>query len=113
MNYKKEKRIRRHSRVRAKISGTNQLPRLCVFKSNVHIYAQLIDDEKHLVIAQSSDIDLKKEKKTDLAYKVGQDIAKKANEKKIQSVVFDRGGFKYHGRVKQLAQGARDGGLKF
>lgn len=113
MNHKTEKRIRRHNRVRAKISGTNKVPRLCVFKSNVHIYAQLIDDEKHLIISQASDIDLKKEKKIDLAYKVGQEIAKKAIEKKIQTVVFDRGGFRYHGRVKQLAQGARDAGLKF
>ncbi len=113
MNYKKEKRIRRHARVRAKISGTSQLPRLCVFKSNSHIYAQLIDDQKHQTIAQASDIKLKKEKKTDLATKVGQEIGKIAVEKKIESVIFDRGGFKYHGRIKALAEGARQAGLKF
>lgn len=113
MNTKIQKRIRRHKRVRAKIIGTAKIPRLCVFKSNIHIYAQLIDDAKHVVLAQTSDLKLKKEKKTDLATKVGQEIAKLATEKKIETVVFDRGGFKYHGRIKALADGARSSGLKF
>jgi large subunit ribosomal protein L18 len=113
MNTKIQKRIRRHKRVRAKIIGTAKIPRLCVFKSNTHIYAQLIDDAKHLVLAQANDLKLKKEKKTDLATKVGQEIAKLATDKKINTVVFDRGGFKYHGRIKALAEGARSSGLKF
>lgn len=113
MNTKIQKRIRRHKRVRAKIIGTAKIPRLCVFKSNIHIYAQIIDDAKHAVLAQASDLKLKKEKKTDLAVKVGQEIAKLATDKKIDTVVFDRGGFKYHGRIKALADGARSSGLKF
>lgn len=113
----RQKRYRRHKRVRAKVSGTATIPRLCVFRSNQHIYAQLIDDEKNQVIAAASDLELKGPKKglrkLDKAQKVGQLIAKKGQEKKISKVVFDRGGYKYHGRVKALADGARKGGLKF
>lgn len=127
MLQKQEKRERRHKRVRAKIKGTVKLPRLCVFRSNKHIYAQLIDDEKSHTLASASDLELKKFKtkkkkqkdqknltpKVMIAYEVGKLIAKKATEKKIEKVVFDRGGYKYHGRVKALAEGAREGGLKF
>ena len=134
---KQEKRYRRHRRVRAKISGTIKLPRFCVFRSSKHIYGQLIDDEKGKTILSSSDLELKKSKvkspkskiqiknkktkdiqkplsgKIATAYEVGQLLAKKAIEKKIEKIVFDRGGYKYHGRIKALAEGAREGGLKF
>jgi len=124
---KKQKRYQRHKRVRAKISGTDQRPRLGIFKSARHIYAQLIDDEAGKVLASASDLDLPKAAgkgkaedgqealsgKTAKAFKVGKIIAKKAEEAKIKEAVFDRGGYKYHGRVKALADGAREGGLKF
>jgi len=115
---------RRHKRVRAKIVGTSKVPRLCVFRSNQHIYAQLIDDSKGKTLASVNDFELKKGKaksadkqemsgKIKLAFEVGKLIAKKAGENKISKVVFDRGGFQYHGRVKAVADGAREGGLKF
>ncbi len=113
---KQEKRRRRHRRVRAKVFGTARLPRLSVFRSARHIYAQLIDDEKAGTLAAASDSELKKtdnKKKADKALQVGKLIAEKALKKKIEKVVFDRGGYKYHGRVKALAEGAREGGLKF
>ena len=118
---RKEKRNIRHKRVRAKISGTVKVPRLYIFKSNKHIYAQLIDDEKGKTIISASDRELpaasashkQAGKKSKLAHSVGQLIAKKAVAKKINKVVFDRGGYKYHGRVRALADGAREGGLKF
>ncbi|MBQ0084117.1 MAG: 50S ribosomal protein L18 [Clostridiales bacterium] len=109
-------RIRRHSRVRGKISGTAECPRLNVFRSNSNIYAQLIDDVKGvtLVAASSTEKDFGESKgNKEEARKVGQLIAKRAAEKKITEVVFDRGGYIYHGRVKELAEGAREGGLKF
>lgn len=113
---KKTQKERRHRRVRAKIQGTDERPRLCVFRSNKHIYAQIIDDEKGRTLVSASDLevkDSKKDKKTDLAQKVGQLIAQKAKEKKIKTVVFDRGGFRYHGRIKTLADEARKQGLQF
>jgi len=113
---KQQKRWRRHRRVRAKIFGTVKVPRLCVFHSAKHIYAQLIDDEKGHTLVSASDQELKKKEgqtKTEKAKEVGLLIAKKALEKKIEKVVFDRGGYKYHGRVKAVAEGAREGGLKF
>lgn len=115
MSVKQEKRIRRHKKIRKTMHGTAQMPRLCVFRSNQHIYAQLIDDDKEKVLAVASDKDLKakKGKKSDLAKEVGKLIAKKAIEMKIEKVVFDRGGILFHGRVKALAEGAREGGLKF
>ena len=103
---KQEKRYRRHKRVRAKVFGTAKVPRLCVFRSLKHIYVQLIDDEKGKTLAAA------KGKLSD-ACKVGKLIGQKALEKKIKKVVFDRGGYKYHGRVKALAEGAREGGLHF
>jgi large subunit ribosomal protein L18 len=137
-----EKRYRRHRRVRGKISGTAKRPRLCVFRSNKHIYVQLIDDQNNKTLASAGDtgLNLKIEKKPAsvknkdgkkaaegkketkeaprtenlaLAFEVGKLIAQKAKELKIDEVVFDRGGYKYHGRVKSLAEGARGGGLKF
>lgn len=117
MKEKREKRYRRHKKVRAKIFGTSFVPRLCVFRSNKHIYAQLIDDEKRRILVSASDLEFKKleklKSKIDKAREVGRLIAKKAMEKKIEKAVFDRGGYKYHGRVKALAEGAREGGLKF
>ncbi|OGZ34342.1 MAG: 50S ribosomal protein L18 [Candidatus Portnoybacteria bacterium RBG_13_41_18] len=111
---KKEKRMVRHRRIRAKIKGTKARPRFSVFRSNQHIYAQLIDDEKSKTLISASSKDEKKTgKKGDQAKEIGKTLAKKALELKIKQVVFDRGGYKFHGRVKQLAEGARDGGLEF
>ena len=109
-------RIRRHTRVRGKINGTAECPRLDVFRSNSNIYAQLIDDVKGVTLAAASSTE--KEFGTakgnmEEARKVGQLIAKRAADKGITEVVFDRGGYVYHGRVKELAEGAREGGLKF
>jgi len=108
---KKEKRYRRHKRVRGKIFGKKEKPRLCVFRSAKHIYAQIIDDEKGKTMVSASDLELKKVE--DKAKEVGKLIAKKAKDLKIEKVIFDRGGYNYHGKVKALAEGAREGGLKF
>lgn len=116
---KQQKKLRRQRRVRAKISGTDKKPRFCVFRSNKHIYVQLIDDVQKKTILSASDEKLKKsaswrkKTKTDLAKEIGKAIAQKALEKKIEKVIFDRGPYKYHGRVKAVAEGAREGGLKF
>ena len=139
---KRKARHRRHKRVRAKIFGTARRPRLCVFKSNKHIYAQLIDDEKSRTLAAASDQEIKKsprkvasrerrnkikseEKKTrtgkvSIAFEVGKLIAEKAinlpagrQGNKIEKVVFDKASYRYQGRVKALAEGAREGGLRF
>lgn len=112
---KQEKKQRRHKRVRAKISGTAKRPRFCVFRTAKHIYGQLIDDEKGKTILSAKDFEIKKAGpgKISLAKETGKLIAKKAAEKKIKQVVFDRAGYKYHGRVKAMADGAREGGLKF
>jgi large subunit ribosomal protein L18 len=112
---KQEKRYRRHKKIRAKVFGTVNKPRLCVFRSEKHIYAQLIDDEKAKTIVASSDLEFKKNRGTKIekAKEVGKLIAKKAKDLKIERVVFDRGGYKYHGRVKAVAEGAREGRLKF
>ena len=110
----RQKRIKRHRRIKANIFGSRQIPRLSIFRSNKHIYAQLIDDNKSIVLASASDKDIKtKGKKVDMAKTVGEAIAKKAKYLKINKAVFDRGGFQYHGRVKNLAEGAREAGLKF
>ncbi len=108
------KRDRRHKRVRAKVLGTAKRPRLAVFRANQHIYAQIIDDDAQKTLAAASSLEIKaKAAKSAIAAKVGELVAKKAAEKKISSVVFDRGGYKYHGRVKALAEAARAAGLKF
>lgn len=128
-----EKRFRRHKRLRGKVFGTAKRPRLCVFRSNKHIYAQIINDQKKGTLAAASDLELKSKSKKKIssatpqknksaggrkgkiaqAYRVGELVARKAIKENIKEVVFDRGGYKYHGRVKALAEGAREGGLKF
>ena len=132
---KQEKRQRRHKRVRSRVRGVSARPRLCVFRSNKHVYAKLIDDDSGKTLISASDSEVKKQgsrkaektaesKKTDdkkeiktknisLAYEVGKLVAQKSLAKEIKTVVFDRGGYKYHGIVRALAEGARDGGLKF
>jgi large subunit ribosomal protein L18 len=111
MSIKNDKRIRRHKKIRMNMHGTKDRPRLFVFRSNQHIYAQLIDDDKAKILIGASDKDVKLKKGE--TKQVGQLIAKKAIESKIEAVVFDRGGILFHGRVKALADGAREGGLKF
>ncbi len=116
---KKERTRKRHRRLRVKISGTKDSPRLCIYKSNKHIYAQLIDDVEAKTLATCSTIQssLKSKVKStwtkEAAKVVGETIAKTAVEKGIKSVVFDRGGNKYHGKIMSFAEGARAGGLKF
>lgn len=113
----KAQRAKRHNRIRLTLKGTDLKPRLSVFRSNKHIYAQIIDDQISKTLVSASDFGLSKSKedvgKAENAAKVGEDLAQKAKAKKISSVVFDRGGFKFHGRIKALAEGARKGGLKF
>lgn len=112
---KRLKRIARHKRIRKKIKGTKDRPRLCVFRSNNHIYAQIINDEIGQTLVSASDFDLKGKNKTkkEKAYEVGKILAEKAKKVKITKIVFDRNGFKFHGRVRALAEGAREEGLKF
>ncbi len=110
---KTEQRTRRHRRIRAKVSGTAERPRLAVFKSNSYMYAQLIDDTKGATLVASSDMGLKGKTKTERAKLAGVALAKIAKEKGLESAVFDRGGFIYTGRVRAFAEGAREGGLVF
>lgn len=116
---RRDARIRRHYRVRSKVVGTPERPRLAVFRSLTNIYAQVIDDAKGHTVAAASSLDpdlkdkLSKMKKSEAAKAVGQAIAEKAKEAGVSAVVFDRGGFMYHGRVQALAEGARAGGLVF
>ena len=113
---KNKARLKRHKRVRSKISGTAECPRLNVFRSTNNIYAQLIDDVKGVTLAAASSLDKEIEGNggnKDAARKVGALIAKRAADKGITDVVFDRGGYIFHGRVKELAEGAREGGLNF
>lgn len=109
----KEQRQKRHSKIRAKIFGTSQRPRLFVFRSNQHTYASLIDDTSGTTLAAVSDKAFKGIPKTEAASNVGKTLATKATELGVKEVVFDRGGYLYHGRVKAVAEGARMGGLKF
>ena len=116
---KEQIRAKRHARVRKNIFGTPEKPRLCVYRSNKNISCQIVDDVNGVTLAAASSLD--KELKADIAYggnkeaakKVGEAIAKRAADKGISEVAFDRGGYIYHGRVKELAEGAREGGLKF
>lgn len=104
----------RHERVRNKIVGTTECPRLCVYRSNSNIYAQIIDDEKGITLVSSNSLELKlKNVNIEAAKKVGESIAKKATKAGIKNVVFDRGGYLYHGRVQALAEAARENGLEF
>lgn len=113
-NIKTEKRIRLHKKIRSRVSGTGDCPRLCVFRSNRYMYAQLIDDVRGITLASASDISLTgKMTKVMRAKTVGEKLAEEAKKKNITTVVFDRGGFSYRGRVEALAQGAREAGLKF
>ena len=111
----REARERRHRRIRGKVAGTAERPRLAVFRSNKGIQAQLIDDGNAVTVAAASWLNLKKFKgtKTDQASEVGKLLAANAKQAGVEAVVFDRGGYLYHGRVKALADGAREGGLKF
>ena len=110
-----EMRVMRHSRVRSKISGTTELPRLCVFRSNKNISCQIIDDETRTTLASASSLGLKLKNggNVEAAKEVGKAIAEAAKKANITKVVFDRGGYLYHGRVKQLANAARENGLEF
>jgi len=115
----KVSRIRRHERVRKKVSGTGARPRLCVFRSLNHIYAQVVDDSLGQTVASASTLDAEikassgGKKKKDMSGLVGALVAKRALDKGINQVVFDRGGYRYHGRVKTLAEAARKAGLRF
>mgnify|MGYP006387330067 CR=1 FL=1 len=112
-----EAREERHARVRAKVTGTASVPRLNVFRSNSNIFAQIIDDEKAVTLVSASSIDkelkLTNGSNVEAATKVGELLAKRAKDAKIKKVVFDRGGYLYHGRVKALADAARENGLEF
>ena len=116
---KNANRLQRHKRVRRKITGTTQRPRLCVFRSSNNIYAQIIDDTNRVTVVAASSLDAEVKGSVsntgnkEAARKVGEMIAKKAVEKGITEVVFDRGGYLYHGRIQELAEGAREAGLKF
>ena len=113
---KNAQRLKRHARVRAKVSGTTERPRLAVYRSNANIYAQIIDDVKGITLCAASSVEAGFEgvgSNKEAAKKVGMKIAEKALAAGITEVVFDRGGYIYHGRVSELAAGAREGGLKF
>ncbi len=111
-NKKIEQRMRKHRKIRSEISGTKEIPRLSVFKSNKYVYAQIIDDTKATTLVCADSLKMKG-KVMDNAKEVGKNIAKVAIEKNISKVVFDRGGFVYTGRIKAIADAAREGGLKF
>ena len=113
MQNKQEKRIRLKGKIRAKISGSKERPRLSVFRSNKFIYAQLIDDSSGKTLTEANDVKIDKGTKTERAKEVGKMIAEAGANKKIIKVVFDRNGFKYTGRIKEVADAARAGGLKF
>ncbi len=113
---KNAQRLKRHARVRAKVSGTTERPRLAVYRSNANIYAQIIDDVKGITLCSASTVEAGFEgvgSNKEAAKNVGKKIAEKALAAGIENVVFDRGGYIYHGRVSELAAGAREGGLKF
>ncbi|NQU99936.1 MAG: 50S ribosomal protein L18 [Parcubacteria group bacterium] len=112
---KRLKRIKRHNKIRSKVIGSAKRPRMSFFRSNVNNYVQIIDDEAGKTLVSASDKEIKADKinKTEKATKLGELVAKRAKDKKIVEVVFDRGGYKYSGRVKAFADSARSGGLKF
>ena len=110
---KTTKRAMRHGKIRAKLSGTSERPRLVVFRSLTSNYAQLIDDSKGVTICSVSDMKMKDGTKVEKAKQIGLEIGKLATEKGVKTCVFDRNGYKYHGRVKAVAEGARESGLKF
>ncbi len=112
-----DKRIERHKRIRKDVAGTSERPRLCVFRSNANISAQIIDDEKGITLLSAStlekDLNIKNGGNVEAAKIIGAEIAKRAKKAKIDKVVFDRGGYLYHGRVAALAEAARQNGLEF
>ena len=110
---KQEKRAKRQKRIRAKVSGTSIRPRLAVFRSNKHIFAQFIDDDKHVTLVSLSDIKKKYGKGLEGAKKFGEALASQAKDAKITKVVFDRRGYAYHGIIKAIAEAGRQGGLEF
>ena len=114
---KKQHRTKRHTRVRARVSGTADIPRVSVFRSNRHVFVQIVDDARGRTLVSTEIKSAKKGatkgNKTEIAAKIGESLAEKAKEAGITKVVFDRGGYKYHGRVKAFADGLRKGGLKF
>lgn len=110
---RRSSRLARHARVRRKISGTAERPRLVVFRSLTHIYGQLVDDVSGRTLAAASDAGIASGRKTERAQRVGQRLADQAKAKGITAVLFDRGGYRYHGRVKALADAARAAGLRF
>lgn len=110
---KAARRAKIKNRIRAKVQGTAEVPRLCVYRSNKAIYVQIIDDTKGATILASSSKGIDKGTKSDIAREVGKSIAEKATANGIEQVKFDRNGYLYHGRIKNLAEGAREGGLKF
>lgn len=110
---KRISRIKRHLKIRKHLVGISNCPRLSVFRSGQHIYGQLIDDGAGITLVAESDLKLNEVAKKDKAYQVGKKLAEKAKSQKIKKVVFDRGGFLYHGRVAELARGAKEGGLEF
>lgn len=116
MKGSRAKRITRHARIRTRVKGTSDRPRLSVFRSNRHLWLQLIDDVSGKTIISANDTELKTKKKAarkELAAAVGELLAKKAKDKKVERAVFDRGGYLYHGLIREVAEGARKGGLKF
>src|SRR3990167_4998259 len=113
MKNKKEKRTKRHQRIRQKVKGTHLRPRLSIFRSNKHIYAQIIDDFEGKTLAAVSDKKLENKSKIEKAKEIGLELAKGSVKNNVKKVVFDRSGYKYHGRVKALAEGAREVGLNF
>jgi large subunit ribosomal protein L18 len=113
VNSKKSRRLRRHKGVRARISGTSKRPRLSVFRSLRHLQVQLIDDVTSKTLFGLSDLMIKKGTKSERAKGLGKIIAKEAQGKGIKEIVFDRGGYRYHGRVRALAEALREGGIKF
>lgn len=114
MQSKSINRINRKRKIRAKIFGTAERPRISIFRSNKHIYAQLIDDNNSKTLVSVFDTKMEAKKtKTEVAKELGQDLAKKSIEKNIKEAVFDRNGYKFHGRIKSFADGAREKGLKF
>lgn len=114
LSKKELNRKARHNRIRAKVNGSAEKPRLVVYRSLNNHYAQLVDDAKHVTLLSCDDLKIKaKGKKSERAKQVGMELAKLAQEKKITACVFDRNGYQYHGRVKAVADGAREGGLKF
>jgi len=125
MNKQKRKKIlhqRRHNKVRSKITGTDQVPRISLFKSNNHIYSQVIDDKKRTTVVSQSDLKITKKQLSDtkanlkgkqqIAFAAGMLLAEKMKKNNMEKAVFDRGGFKYHGRIKAFAEGIRQGGIK-